>query len=100
MEETTNDEAKPIPLWNHHAIERGAEYGFSFKQVLEGWDRSVPEILSKKQQAYKFKKYGMRSLQSKYFWDAGHGILYTVHESKSGKWYVVTITKGKGNWSV
>lgn len=106
---TTNDEScdpvelercKAKALWQTHSIQRGAEYEFKFKTVYEAWQRSVEAPLSKKQQAYKFKKYGMRSLQSKYFWDEQAQILFTVHVAKNGQWYVVTITKGRGNWSV
>jgi hypothetical protein len=59
----------------------------------------VEETLSKEQQAYKFKKYGMKSLQDHYWWHDRSGLLFTVTESDTGYWYIQTVTKGKGNWS-
>ncbi len=85
-------------LWANHAIQRAAEYGFTSEQIFTSWNRSTEEILSRKQQEYKFRRYGMSSLRDKWFYDVIANILFTVSIGKTGQWYIQTVTKGKGSF--
>lgn len=86
-------------LWANHAIVRAAEYGFTAAVLCEAWKDATEQGLSKKQQAYKFKKYGMQSLRDKFFWSEQFSILFTVSVSKSNQWFIQTVTNRRGNWS-
>lgn len=90
---------KETVLWSNHAIARAAEYGFKASTLMNAWQESVEQQLSEKQKIYKFKKYGMASLASKYFWSETFSILFTVSVSKTGQWFIQTVTNRRGNWS-
>lgn len=90
--------SKENALWRNHALLRAAEYHFSCDQLFDSWNRSILQELSDQQKAYKFKKYGMKSLRDRFYWDQLSSILFTVMVSEKGQWYVQTVTKGRGNW--
>lgn len=87
-----------MPVWSNHAIERALEYGISVSELLAGYKNSVQQTLSERQQAYKFSKYGMRSLSDMYFWDETTQLLFTVTQQPAGRWLVQTVTRGRGNF--
>lgn len=91
---------KESVLWANHAIQRAAENNIGCKELFESWNRSILQELSEEQRAYKFKRYGMKSLKDKYFWDSQNGLLFTVSVSERGQWFIQTVTHGRGNWSV
>lgn len=89
---------KVTALWTNHALQRASEYGFTPKILLDSWFNSLEQPLSAKQQIYKFKKYGMKSLSDKFFWHPENQIMFTVSVAKSGQWFIQTVTKGRGSW--
>lgn len=90
---------KETVLWSNHAIARAAEYRFTAAVLFEAWNAAVENYLSKEQQNYKFQRYGMKSLSDRFFWSEKFSILFTVSVSKSGQWFIQTVTNRRGNWS-
>lgn len=87
-----------------HALRRAKEAKLTETQLKAAWHRSICHHLSRKQEIYKFKKYGIESTKIRYYWDEKEGVLFTVKvDSKFVKgerieeWILITITKGKGN---
>ena len=81
--------------WTYHALERAEEYGLSVKTLLESFSRSRKYQLSKNQDAYKFKKYGMDSLKFSYHYDKKEDLVFTCKSEELD--IVITVTKGRGN---
>lgn len=88
---------KDSVLWANHALIRAAENKISAEQLCNAWAESVDSPLSEKQKAYKFSKWGMKSITDRYFWSERYGLLFTVSVSKSGQWFIQTVTRGRGN---
>lgn len=84
---------KPIEMgqakFSHHALNRAEQQHLSCGELVKAWFRSKPYELGLKQQEYKFKVYGMESLDTFFTFDQVSRTIFTCHQD--GK-YIIIIT--------
>jgi hypothetical protein len=66
--------------FSHHSLQRAEEIGLTCAGLVSAWYRSTPWELSVRQKQYKFKVYGMQSLDDFYLYDTPTNTLFTCHD--------------------
>jgi hypothetical protein len=80
--------------FSYHALNRADEIGLSCAELVKAWFRATGYELSAKEKAYKFKVYGMESLDDSYAYDAVTKTIFTLHSSgQSTDLVIITVTK-------
>lgn len=80
---------KGAAKFSHHSLNRAEEQGLTCSELVKAWFRSEPYELGLRQRAYKFRTYGLASLDDFYAFDQITRTIFTCH--KDGK-YVIIIT--------
>jgi hypothetical protein len=83
--------------WTMHALERMAELNKPVQYYIDALRRAQPHHLSDEQQAYKFSKYGMQSLDDVYLYDEQKRLLFTLKPMQNF-YLILTVTEGLGNF--
>ncbi len=85
-------ECRSHVLWSNHAIMRAVEREIDIRTLYHAWQVATPYELPPGEIDYKVQKYGIRAMHDKFFFDELTGILFTIHVSKSGQWFIETVS--------
>ena len=87
---------KNLARFTVHSLNRAQQLNISLDDLLKSWFDSSYYELSDRQKAYKFKRYGMASLDDFYTYHVPSDLLFTCHKSGNLN-IIITITKRKEN---
>jgi len=84
-------------LFTIHALFRASSYGVSTTELCAAWEEAQEEYLSAELMGYKVDRYGAKALTDRFFWSEKYKLYFTVSVSRSGQWFIQTITNKKGS---
>lgn len=83
---------KKSTLWTSHALQRALEYKANFGELMQAWRRATDYQLPRGQMAYKFRRYGMKIMDTLYRYDYQTDLLFT-YENKPTHTLIITVTR-------
>ena len=89
----TND-VKGAARFTLHALQRAYGYQVSLSDLLSAWQRDTKFELKVKEKEYKFKVYGLKSLDDFYLYDPKTDLAFTCNKPDNrNETTIITVTK-------